>query len=79
MSFQVVSLKFHRLFSNAKGGTLSCREVSSFTHEDGITSALADKSWPNFINADPKLINSFVIHFALEVVLFSLFFSGVPF
>ena len=53
--------------------------VSSFTHEDGITSALADKSWPNFINADPKLINSFVIHFALKIVLFSLFLVVYPF
>ena len=72
-------VKISSTFSNAKGGTLSCREVSSFTQEDGITSALADKSWPNFINADPKLINSFVIHFALEVVLFSLFLVVYPF
>ena len=41
-------------FLNSNGGTLSWSEVSSLTHADGITSALADKSWPNFIKADPK-------------------------
>ena len=41
MNFQLL-INFST-FSNAKGGTLSCSEVSSFTHADGMTSALADK------------------------------------
>ena len=71
--------KISSTFSNAKGGTLSCKVLSSFTHEDGTTSALADKSWPNFMKAYPKLINSFVTHFALKVVLFSLLLVVYPF
>ena len=44
MNFQVVSLIFLELFQMQKVELYLVREVSSFTQEDGITSALADKS-----------------------------------